>query len=159
MAPTGHALRLLQTPGVVQAWARALMSILLKYQAVVGIGELGAILLRLSQALGRLGELLRDRQRARFIAVTRGASLPVAETARLVGELSRMKLDVPVLIVNATGQGECTRCRREQSGERRAIAAVRRLAERSQRRVLIAPGQVPPPRGPAELRRWADRWR
>ena len=33
-APTGHALRLLEMPGLMQDWVRALMSILLKYQGV-----------------------------------------------------------------------------------------------------------------------------
>ena len=61
-------------------WVKALMAILLKYQAVVGVGELGAVLLRLSQGLRRLRELLTDPARTTFVAVTRPAALPRAET-------------------------------------------------------------------------------
>ena len=64
-APTGHALRLLEMPALVHDWVKALMAILLKYQPVVGVGDLGAVLLRLSQGLGRLRELLNDPARTR----------------------------------------------------------------------------------------------
>ena len=53
-APTGHALRLLEMPALAHDWVKALMAILLKYQAVVGVGELGEVLLRLSHGLRRL---------------------------------------------------------------------------------------------------------
>jgi arsenite-transporting ATPase len=82
-APSGHALRLLEMPALAQDWARALMSILLKYQPVAGVGELGAVLLRMSQGLGRLKTLLADPQRTSFVAVTRAAALPREETHRL----------------------------------------------------------------------------
>ena len=82
-APSGHALRLLEMPALVQDWARALMSILLKYQPVTGVGELGAVLLRLSQGLGRLRALLTDPGARSFVAVTRAAALPRAENGRL----------------------------------------------------------------------------
>ena len=48
---------------------RALMSILLKYQPVPGVGELGAVLLRISQGLGRLQDPAR---RSRKDLVHRG---------------------------------------------------------------------------------------
>ena len=86
-APSGHALRLLEMPALVQDWARALMSIVLKYQPVAGVGELGAVLLELSQGLGRLRALLADPRRTSFVAVTRGAALPRAETVRLIAAL------------------------------------------------------------------------
>jgi arsenite-transporting ATPase len=158
MAPSGHALRLLHAPELVQAWARALMAILLKYQSIVGIGELGAMLLRLSQGLGRLGALLRDGARTRFVAVTRGAALPVHETARLVGELADMGIGVPLVVVNAVGRGPCARCRREAAAERRAIGSIPRLLGAPRPGIILAPADVPPPSGVRELRRWARRW-
>jgi arsenite-transporting ATPase len=81
-APTGHALRLLEMPGLAHDWVKALMAILLKYQDAVGVGELGEVLLRLSQGLRRLRELLADPARTTFVAVTRAAALPHAETVR-----------------------------------------------------------------------------
>lgn len=158
-APTGHALRLLETPAVVQEWTRALMSILLKYQPVVGIGELGAILLKMSQGLGRLRERLTDRTRTRFIAVTRAAALPRAETARLVARLRSMHVEVPAVIVNARGRGTCATCRSAAAVERRELAALRRDLPSRSPAIVSAPAQFPPPHGPADLVRWAGRWR
>jgi arsenite-transporting ATPase len=159
-APTGHALRLLETPGLVHDWVRTLMSIVLKYQPVVGIGELGETLLALSQGLGRLRERLTDPARTRFIAVTRPGALPRAETERLVARLRSMRIAVPGVIVNALGRGTCGRCRRASAAERLEIAALRRGAARwRQRPLVLAPLHLPPPQGPARLRRWAAGWR
>jgi arsenite-transporting ATPase len=157
MAPSGHALRLLETPALVQDWAKVLMSILLKYQTVVGIGELGELLLRLSQGLGRLRELLRDPARTRFVAVTRAAALPRAETLRLVRRLARMRIPVNGVLINAVGRGTCARCRREEVVERREMETlVRALPRRVE--IVTAPAEYPPPFAAAALREWASRW-
>jgi arsenite/tail-anchored protein-transporting ATPase len=156
-APSGHALRLLEMPALVQDWARALMAILLKYQPVMGVGELGAVLLKLSQGLGRLRALLADSRRVSFVAVTRGAALPRAETLRLIAALERMKVHVPAIVVNSAGRGPCTRCRKESAAEAREIAILRRSAGAS-RQVVIAPAQMPPPHKGPGLRRWHRTW-
>jgi arsenite-transporting ATPase len=158
-APTGHALRLLEPPALVQDWTRALMSILLKYQSVVGVGELGAMLLRLSQGLGRLRDLLRDPARCRFVAVTRAAALPRAETGRLLARLRGMEIHVPAVVVNAVGRGTCSRCRMASLAERRELAALRReLRGGAVPAVVLTPAEVPPPHGVRELRRWSAAW-
>jgi arsenite-transporting ATPase len=160
-APTGHALRLLEMPRLVHDWSRTLMSILLKYQPVVGVGDVGALLLRLSKGLGGLREILADSRRARFIAVTRPAFVPRAETVRLLRRLSRLRIEVPALVVNAVGAGTCGFCaasRRAQRTELCEIAAqVRRRARDAT--ILIAPAEMPPPHGAAALRRWHRTWR
>ena len=106
-APTGHALRLLEMPGLAHDWVKALMAILLKYQSIVGVGGLGEVLLRLSQGLRRLRELLTDPARTTFVAVTRPAALPHAETLRLLRRLRAASISVPAVIVNAMGSGSC----------------------------------------------------
>ena len=161
-APTGHALRLLEMPALVQGWAKALMSILLKYQPVVGIGDLGAMLLALSKGLGRLRALLGDAGRARFIIVTRPASLPRAETSRLVARLRAMGIAIPAIVVNAVGRGTCRRCLAAARDERREIAAATRDIRRGGHHdtiIAIAPEVAPPPHGAAALRRWGRSWR
>lgn len=161
-APSGHALRLLEMPAIVHEWVKALMSILLKYQPVVGVGELGAVLLQMSQGLGRLQALLADSSRSAFIAVTRPAALPAAETARLVSRLQALDIHVPVVLVNAVGAGTCRRCVVERRDQQRARSLIRRMVrDRTRRRsrtVLIAPAVVPPPHGPRMLRAWRRSW-
>jgi arsenite/tail-anchored protein-transporting ATPase len=159
LAPTGHALRLLETPALVQDWVKALMGVLLKYQAVAGIGELGATLLALSKGLGRLRALLTDTARCGFVVVTRAAALPAAETARLMADLARMRIHVPAIVVNAVGRGGCARCRAEASREARDLRRLTRDARDAGVALVTTPEQVPAPAGHAALRAWAATWR
>ncbi len=158
-APGGHALRLLEMPGLVQDWARALMSIVLKYQPVVGAGDLGAMLLKLSQGLGRLRALLADATRSRLVVVTRPAALPRAETMAMVARLRALRIHVPSIIVNSVGRGTCRRCLAAAAAERREIAALRRSPAARGTAIVLAPAELPPPHGPADLRRWSAGWR
>jgi arsenite-transporting ATPase len=160
-APSGHALRLLEMPGLVQDWARALMSILLKYQPVAGIGELGAVLLKLSRGLGGLRALLADPERTSFVAVTRAAALPREETLRLMDRLAGLHVHVPAILINAVGRGTCARCRRAAAAGEREVASLREAVRSSGRgspRIAVTPAAIPPPHGPAALRRWQRTW-
>jgi arsenite-transporting ATPase len=156
-APSGHALRLLEMPEVVQDWTKALMSILLKYQPVAGLGEFGAVLLKLSQGIGRLRALLVDRQRTSFVVVTRAAALPREETVRLIRRLHALNIHVPATVVNVVGRGVCTRCRLETAAEELEIARIGRALPRRMQ-MLLAPAELPPPHGLTALRRWRRAW-
>lgn len=160
-APTGHALRLLETPATVQNWVKALMTIVLKYQPVIGVGELGAALLRLSQRLSAFRKLLEDPRETSFVIVTRLAALPIAETLRLQNSLAKLHLQIPVVIVNAAGAGTCTRCRRSGRAQKRHLSEVVRSLRRGSRKVpvIAAPAVVPPPLGVTALAAWMRTWR
>ena len=84
-APTGHALRLLQTPSVLREWTQAVMAILLKYREIVGAGALAALLVQLSKRLRALQDILRDPARARFVVVTRAGGPARRRVARADG--------------------------------------------------------------------------
>lgn len=157
-APTGHALRLLEMPELVHDWTKALMSILLKYQSLAGIAEFGPALVKLSQGLGRLRALLTDPVRTSFIVVTRGAVLPREETLDLLRRLDRLTIRVPAVVVNAVGRGTCRRCKSEARIEQRHIKEMKNQFSR-RAFMVIAPTELPPPHGPAALRRWRQQWR
>jgi arsenite-transporting ATPase len=159
-APTGHALRLLQMPGVALDWIHALLAVMLKYRPIVGLGQMAAELTRLAGGLRRLRALLVDPRATRALVVTRAGVLPTAETSRLLRGLRRLGIDVPTVLVNAIGDSACPRC--SAPDEVSAISAVRRVC--GPRRVprcaiIVAPVEVPPPRGPEALAAWGGRWR
>lgn len=156
-APTGHALRLLEMPQLVHEWTKALMSILLKYQSISGIGEFGPALVKLSQGLGRLRALLTDPVRTSFIVVTRAAGLPREETRDLLHRLDRLGIRVPAVVVNAVGRGTCRRCQSEARIEQRHISGIRKEIPRHAL-MVIAPAELPPPHAPPGLRRWRRQW-
>jgi arsenite/tail-anchored protein-transporting ATPase len=159
-APTGHALRLLEMPALIHDWTKALMQILLKYQPVVRLGDLGSMLVELSREIAQLRNLLGDSRRTSFVVVTRAARLPRAETMRLMPALARLGIHVPAVVVNAIGHGTCAPCRRACAAEREEVAELRRLFRRSHgaTRIILAGSEMPPPRGAARLLRWRRRW-
>jgi anion-transporting ArsA/GET3 family ATPase len=136
------------------------MSILLKYQPIAGIGELGAVLLNLSQGLGRLRALLVDPRRTSFVLVTRAAALPREETRRLAGSLAKLNVHVPLILVNAVGRGTCRRCQAATRAEARELTRIERIPMGGTPvPVVVAPSEMPPPHGVTALSRWRSTWR
>jgi arsenite-transporting ATPase len=159
-APTGHALRLLETPAAAREWVQALIRLLLKYRALVRPAELAGDLVTLSREIRALQALLADGVSTRFIAVTRAAELPMLETRRLLTELKRLHLATPFVVVNALtpAAGTCNRCRAGRAAEARALAPLVETCRRIDCAIIQAPLDVPPPRGPAALSRWGRAW-
>lgn len=166
-APTGHALRLLAAPATAHEWARTLLSVLLRYRSLTGLGELGRDLLELTRGLADLRRLLVDRERTRFVAVARPEGVPRRETARLVRELERLGVPLGGVIWNAVTPADgCARCRRVSAREARETAAFERergdrgrARGREARATIAAPATAPPPRGAAALLEWSRAWR
>lgn len=160
-APTGHALRLLEMPALLHDWVHALMTILLKYRQITGLGEIGALLLDLSRRVGRLRELLTDATCTRFVVVTRAAALPRLESERLIGRLRRLGISTPYLLANAVGRGSCRRCGRERAAEGKELDRLQRAANARGLRatLLLAPAEVPAPAGSDGIGAWGGRWR
>ena len=158
-APTGHALRLLQTPDVLREWTQALMAILVKYREIVGAGTLAALLVQLSKRLRGLAGVLRDPARTRFNIVTRAAELPLGEALSLIASLRGLSIPVGAVVVNAMGGGSCARCRSRATAERKAVARLGRAARAGAYAIIEAPAEVPPPHGAAALADWGLAWR
>jgi arsenite-transporting ATPase len=160
-APTGHALRLLAMPDTALEWVHAFMAILLKYRAVMGLGELGHDLVVVARQLRALRGLLTDPVRATVVAITRAADLPRLETRRLLASLRALGVGVGAVVVNALTPPGCARCRRTAAVERRVVSALRRdvTAQASRGCAIIEASAVaPPPRGPAALAAWGRTW-
>jgi arsenite-transporting ATPase len=160
-APTGHALRLLAMPETALEWVHAFMTILLKYRAVMGLGELGQDLVTIARELRGLRALLADPGRATVVAVTRPAELPRLETRRLLARLRALGVSVSAVAVNALTPPGCARCRRTAAAEARVVAALGRdVASQASRgcAIIQAPAVAPPPRGAAALAAWRRAW-
>jgi arsenite-transporting ATPase len=156
-APTGHALRLLETPALLLGWVHALLSLLLKYREAVTLGRLAAELVDLSRRLKKLSEALRDPERTRFLAVTRPAELPRRETVRLLATLDRLGIAAPAVVVNAVLPAGCPRCDRAAGEQGAEIGRLRReLAGGCA--IIAAPAVSPPPRGVTALADWGATW-
>ncbi len=161
-APTGHALRLLEMPGIAREWIRVLIRLLLKYHELVRPGRLAAELLALSKSNRALQDLLGDPAASGFLVVTRAAVVPRIETERLLVRLRRLGIAATALVVNAMtlGPGRCSRCRAGARAERRELETLTRRVRRGSRgcAIILTPLASPPPRGVAALEAWGGAW-
>jgi arsenite-transporting ATPase len=160
-APTGHALRLLGMPDAAAAWLAEVMRLLLKYRQVARVGDVGERVVRLSRGVRRLQALLHDGREAQAVVVTRPEELPRRETDRLLDALAELKLKTAAILVNTeqSAAGGCARCRAVARAE--ADEVTRLALPRARPRacdIIVAPLEVPPPRGLARIARWMDRW-
>lgn len=123
-APTGHTLRLIRMPELMEAWIRALTR---SRQAMLGIQadeHEDPVLTSLQERLERLRELrarLLGGRTSAFVLVLIPERLPIEETARALDQLDEAGVHVAGLVVNrvlpddAAGPFLQARCRQEQS--------------------------------------------
>jgi arsenite-transporting ATPase len=120
-APTGHTLRLIRMPELMEAWIRALSR---SRRAMLGIDQDDAtdpVMLKLSERLENLREfrarLLSPRISA-FVLVLVAERLPIEETSRAIDQLGEAGVTIGGLIVNrvlpATSPDPFLRSRHEQ---------------------------------------------
>jgi arsenite-transporting ATPase len=102
-APTGHTLRLIQMPELMEAWIRALSR---SRRAMLGVEQddsTDPIMRSLSDRLERLREfraqLLSPRATA-FVLVLVPERLPIEETARAIDQLTEVGINLGGLVVN-----------------------------------------------------------
>jgi len=159
-APTGHTMRLLELPRKALEWVHALMTTVLKYRNVVGLGEFASDLTTFARQLRALMALLADPARTAFVAVTRPAALPRLETERLARKLQELEVPLAAILANAVSQPGCTRCNTAVQVERSELARLTSLGSKLSRskELVIAPATYPGPRGAPALARWHSRW-
>lgn len=125
-APTGHTLRLLEMPDLVDGWVKILAQMRWKYRTVVGL--MGGLpkndasddfLLNMKKTIKKVNRCLRDQNLCRFVAVTIPEMMAVNEVGRMIGVLKNSGIPVRHLAVNNivpenTGCEFCEMRKREQ---------------------------------------------
>ncbi|MEX2553168.1 MAG: ArsA family ATPase [Actinomycetota bacterium] len=110
-APTGHLLRLLEMPEVVDRWLKVFFSLFLKYRRVFRLPRLSQRLVEISKNLKRWRSLLLDPEQSALHAVTILTDMAFEETQDLLGACERMRIHVPALLLNlATPASACPLC-------------------------------------------------
>jgi arsenite-transporting ATPase len=110
-APTGHLLRLLELPELIDQWLKTFFGFLLKYKLAFRFPDLSQQLVRISRDLKLLRNLWRDPARAALYAVTILTEMAFQETSDLLAVCGRLGMPVPVLLLNlATPAWDCPLC-------------------------------------------------
>lgn len=157
-APTGHTLRMLSSSGHFERFGRALEAMQDKHRELVE----QLTRRRLRDAIDEFVEafrddaesraaLMSDRTKTAFVPVMLAEPWVVAQTIRLISELSQSGMDVPLAILNQTAHDcDCSRCSERLAEER---AAYESLAPTP---VAAAPRSSTPLDSTERLERWLD---
>jgi arsenite-transporting ATPase len=99
-APTGHLIRLLELPEIIEGWLKEFFTLLLKFRKIFRLPGISARLVRLSKDLKRLRAILRDPSRAVLYGVSILTEMSFAETTDLIAACGRLEIAVPGLFLN-----------------------------------------------------------
>ncbi len=126
-APTGHALRLLQVPELLDDWVKVMATLRWKYRVVKTTfqgkyhpDDADDLLLDLKRTIHRLKKLLKNTQTTEFIVVCKPEGIVFEETLELIRSLRKQHFCVEHLVINdvmpAHFEGEyCIKKRTAQS--------------------------------------------
>ena len=133
-APTGHALRLLASPRLLDGWVKVMAKLRWKYRHIVATfagrydGDDGDdFLLAMKKTIRKMETLLGDKRRCRFVAVTIPEQMAISETARLASSLGRHGIPVTQLVINNVMQANgCAFCRERRTSQDMYISELKR---------------------------------
>jgi len=162
MAPTGHALRLLQMPHKQRQLAQVFDDLQLKHRVMAAhlarayrTDACDHLIIELDEAGERWERILGDRSRAAFYWITLPEPMAVAETRDALVRLHRERIPVAELIVNRVTPAPdrpCEACTQRRSAERAVIMTLTPARVRAPIRLLPALDREPC--GAVSLRRF-----
>ncbi|MEW6731765.1 MAG: ArsA family ATPase [Acidobacteriota bacterium] len=110
-APTGHLIRLLEMPELIDQWLKAFFGIFLKYKRIFRLPKLSQRLIEISKNIKQLRALLGDATRSALFAVSILTEMSFEETKDLIAACERMGINIPALFLNLiTSTYDCTLC-------------------------------------------------
>jgi len=124
-APTGHALRLISSPKLLDNWIKVAAKMRWKYRYMITSfagtykqDEVDAFLLSLKKTVKRIENLLKDAARCEFIPVCIPEAMAIQETVRLLTDLGKSGIISQQIIVNNVMISEdCDFCRQRKAGQ------------------------------------------
>ena len=110
-AATGHLIRLLELPEIIDQWLKAFFDLFLKYRQIFRLTKFSQELVTMSKNLKRLRGLLTNPARAALYAVSIPTDMAWEETRDLVVACERLRIQVPGLFLNlVTPPNDCELC-------------------------------------------------
>ena len=133
-APTGHALRLLTLPELLDEWIKVLAKMRWKYRYMVesfsgkyNPDEGDDFLVEMKKTVKKIEGLLKDQDKCEFIAVTIPEDMAILETERLINNLNKYGIKVRQLAVNNVLElRDCEFCRERSKAQEEYVKQIRR---------------------------------
>ena len=132
-APTGHALRLLTLPNLLDDWIKVMAKMRWKYRYMVETfggqyrpDEGDDFLIEMKKTVKRIEGVLRDSKACEFIAITIPEEMAILETERLVKDLNTYGIKVRRLVVNNTIESrKCEFCKEKKKEQDKYISRMK----------------------------------
>ncbi len=134
-APTGHALRLLTFPELLDDWIKVLAKMRWKYRYMVTSfagkykpDSADDFLVSMKKTVKKIEGLLKDQNRCEFIVVTIPEDMAIKETERLIGDLDHYGMKVKQLVINNVipEQVGCRFCQQRREGQDKYVREIRK---------------------------------
>jgi arsenite-transporting ATPase len=133
-APTGHALRLLTLPDLLDDWIKVMAKMRWKYRYMVETfagkykpDEGDDFLLTMKKTVKRIENLLKDQNRCEFIAVTIPEDMAILETERLIKSLNEYGIKVKQLVINNVIESQdCEFCQERRKEQEKYIERIKK---------------------------------
>lgn len=111
-APTGHLIRLLELPDIVNEWLKSFFNLFLKYERIFRLPGFEEELVGISRNLKKLRAVLLDPAQSALYAVGIPTQMALGETQDLLASCDRMGMSVPLIFLNLmTPPSTCRLCR------------------------------------------------
>jgi arsenite-transporting ATPase len=131
-APTGHAMRLISSPKLLDEWIKVAVRMRWKYRYMITsfsgsyqLDEVDSLLLSLKKTVKRIENLLRDKTKCEFIPVCIPEAMAIMETGRLLSDLRKSEIIARQIIVNnVMVSEECGFCKRRKAGQLKYIQQI-----------------------------------
>jgi len=144
-APTGHTLRLLTLPDLIDDWIKFLASLRWKYHTMVRhfareqrLEKADQFLLEMKKTIKKVRSLLQDSSKTEFITVTIPEALGVRETEDLINNLERLRIPSNHIIINNIfPKNNCAFC---QSRRRDQNKYINQIKEKFKDRIITEVG-------------------
>lgn len=133
-APTGHALRLLTFPELLDDWIKVLAKMRWKYRYMVTSfagkykpDSADDFLMSMKKTVKRIEGLLKDENRCEFIVVTIPEDMAIKETERMIKSLNQYRIKVKQIVINnvTPEQVNCPFCQQRREGQDKYIREIR----------------------------------
>lgn len=156
-APTGHAIRLLSLPGLLDEWIKALAEMRWKYRYMVKSFSgkytpdmADEFLLDMKKTVKKFQGLLKNHERCEFIVVTIPEVMAVKETEGLIETLRKYGMNVSHLVINKVAAQECPICSSKKRWQEEYISRLK--GEFSDLQISIVPSRFDEVKGIKALR-------
>jgi len=133
-APTGHALRLLHLPELLDQWIKVVSKMRWKYRYMVQRfaseyrpDAVDDFLVAMKKSVRHIGDILKDRKACEFIPVTIPEDMAIRETGRLINALKFFGIKIRQLVINnvVCPRSPCPFCMERRKGQEKYIKSLR----------------------------------